>query len=153
MLISLNNLKNIITEQKQLGNKVVFTNGCFDILHAGHIQYLQKAKQLGEILVIGLNTDSSVSRLKGPHRPINNQDDRAIVLAELKSVDFVIFFDEDTPYNLISEIKPDFLVKGADYEEENVVGADIVKQNGGKVVLIPFVEGKSTTSIINKMNQ
>jgi D-beta-D-heptose 7-phosphate kinase/D-beta-D-heptose 1-phosphate adenosyltransferase len=153
MLISQENLANIIFELKTQGKKVVFTNGVFDIIHSGHISYLTKARQLGDILIIGLNSDSSVTRLKGPTRPINNQNDRAIVLSALKPVDYVVFFEEDTPFNLIKLLQPDVLVKGGDYTEETIVGADIVRQNGGEVFVIPFVEGKSTTKIIEKINQ
>lgn len=151
MLISKDTLGKIVLEAKLQGKRIVFTNGCFDIIHSGHIYYLTEAKKYGDLLIIGLNTDDSVSRLKGPSRPINRQHDRATVLAALKPVDYVCFFDEDTPMELIKFLNPDVLVKGADYKEEEVVGADFVKSQGGEVVLIPFVEGKSTTNIINKM--
>jgi glycerol-3-phosphate cytidylyltransferase len=151
MLISKDTLGKIVLEAKLQGKRIVFTNGCFDIIHSGHIYYLTEAKKYGDLLIIGLNTDDSVSRLKGPSRPINRQHDRATVLAALKPVDYVCFFDEDTPLELIKFLNPDVLVKGADYKEEEVVGADFVKSQGGKVVLISFVEGKSTTNIINKM--
>lgn len=151
MLISKDTLGKIVLEAKLQGKKIVFTNGCFDIIHSGHIYYLSEAKKYGDLLIIGLNTDDSVSRLKGPSRPINKQHDRATVLAALKLVDYVCFFDEDTPIELIKFLNPDVLVKGADYKEDEVVGSDFVKSQGGKVVLIPFVEGKSTTNIINKM--
>lgn len=131
--------------------KIVFTNGCFDILHIGHLRYMQEAARLGDILVIGLNSDSSVRKLKGSERPINNQDDRAELLSALEFVDYVIIFDEDTPYNLIRKIQPDILVKGGDYNTDNVVGRDIVEARGGSLKLLPFIEGKSTTSIINKI--
>ena len=131
--------------------KIVFTNGCFDILHIGHIQYLREAAKLGDILVIGLNSDSSVKRLKGDGRPVNNQDDRAELLAALGFVDYVVVFDEDTPLNLIKMIQPDVLVKGGDYVNEYVIGTREVENRGGKLVLIPFSEGKSTTGIINKI--
>ena len=130
---------------------VVFTNGCFDILHSGHVKYLRQAASLGEVLVVGLNSDSSVKRLKGPTRPINNQEDRAEILCALGFVDYVVIFDEDTPLELIKVIQPDVLVKGGDYTPENVVGADFVKSRGGELFLIPFVEGKSTTNIIKKI--
>lgn len=128
-------------------SKIVFTNGCFDILHKGHVSYLQKAKELGDILVVGLNSDRSVKELKGEERPINSQEDRAYLLASLECVDFVIIFDESTPYELIKEISPTFLVKGADYEGKEVVGSEFAKE----VKLIEFVEGKSTTNIIKKI--
>lgn len=130
--------------------KIVFTNGCFDIIHSGHIQYLYAAKQFGDKLVIGLNSDESVTRLKGNSRPINMETDRAIVLSALEMVDYVVIFDEDTPYNLIAAIKPEILVKGGDWAENEIVGADLVKANGGLVKSLTFKEGYSTTNIINK---
>ena len=129
--------------------KIVFTNGCFDILHRGHIEYLSQAKDQGDILVIGLNTDSSVKGLKGEGRPVQDEMSRALVLASLRIVDAVTLFDEDTPYELIKSVQPDILVKGGDYTPESIVGADIVKANGGEVVVIPLVEGYSTTGILN----
>ena len=132
---------------KNSDKKVVFTNGCFDILHAGHIKYLNKAKKLGDILIIGLNSDSSVKRLKGKTRPINSQNSRALLLSALEFVDFVVIFDEDTPLNLIEKIRPDILVKGADYTGKEVVGSNIAKE----VVLVEFEDGFSTTNIINKI--
>jgi D-beta-D-heptose 7-phosphate kinase/D-beta-D-heptose 1-phosphate adenosyltransferase len=133
--------------------KIVFTNGCFDILHAGHVRYLSEAAKLGDILVLGLNSDDSTRRLKGPGRPVNTEADRAEVLCSLSSVDYVIIFDEDTPYELIRDIQPDVLVKGADYKGKEVVGSDIVKARGGKVELLTFVPGHSTTSIIEKIRK
>ena len=138
---------------KPEGQKVVFTNGCFDILHRGHATYLAQARELGDLLVVGLNTDASVQRLKGPSRPINNQYDRAFLLASLACVDFVILFDEDTPEQLIHTVRPDVLVKGGDYTLDTIVGADFVLQNGGIVTTIPFVDGYSTTSTLNKITQ
>lgn len=132
---------------KNSDKKIVFTNGCFDILHAGHIKYLNKAKKLGDILIIGLNSDSSVKRLKGKTRPINSQDSRALLLSALEFVDFVVIFDEDTPLNLIEKIRPDILVKGADYAGKEVIGSNIAKE----VVLVDFEDGFSTTNIINKI--
>lgn len=131
--------------------KIVFTNGCFDILHIGHIKYLKEAKAKGDILVLGLNSDASVKRLKGESRPINKQQDRMDMLAEMEFIDYVVLFEEDTPYDLITRVKPDILVKGGDYSVDNIVGADFVRANGGSVEVIPFVEGKSTTNIINAM--
>jgi rfaE bifunctional protein nucleotidyltransferase chain/domain len=128
--------------------KVVFTNGCFDILHRGHIEYLSKARDLGDVLVVGLNTDSSVKRIKGENRPVQDEASRAQILASLRFVEAVILFDEDTPFELISMIKPDVLVKGGDYTEETIVGADIVKANGGQVVTIPLTAGYSTSRIL-----
>lgn len=136
-----------------LNKKIVFTNGCFDIIHLGHIDYLSKAKDLGDILLIGLNTDDSVKRLKGNNRPIKYQHERAVFLASLQFVDGVILFSEDTPYNLIKNIEPDILVKGSDYKKDDIVGADIIKNTGGEIVTINFLEGYSTTSILDKIRK
>ena len=133
--------------------KIVFTNGCFDILHIGHKRYLQKAASLGDILVVGVNSDESVRRLKGPERPVNSEQDRAEMLSALGFVDYVVIFDEDTPYELIKKIQPDVLVKGGDYKSDEVVGREIVEARSGRVELIPFVEGKSTTNIIKKIQK
>ncbi len=134
------------------GKKVVFTNGCFDILHRGHISYLNEAKSLGDLLVIGINTDKSVKRLKGEDRPVNNEDDRAFMLNNLKAVDYVFFFEEnDNPYTLIQEIQPDILVKGGDWKVEDIVGHDIVTAKGGEVKSLRFENGYSTTGLINKV--
>jgi D-beta-D-heptose 7-phosphate kinase/D-beta-D-heptose 1-phosphate adenosyltransferase len=134
------------------GERVVFTNGCFDLLHTGHVTYLERARRYGHRLVVGLNTDSSVRRLKGPDRPLIGEDDRARVLAALASVDGVVLFDDDTPLALIEQLRPDVLAKGADYREDQVVGAAQVKARGGRVVLVPLVDDKSTTNIIARMN-
>jgi len=131
--------------------KVVFTNGCFDILHRGHVEYLAQAADLGDLLIIGLNSDTSIQRIKGKHRPIIDQNARAILLAALSFVDYVILFEQDTPYTLINSIQPDVLVKGDDYTENNIVGADVVKSKGGKVVTIPLVPGISTSLIEKKI--
>jgi rfaE bifunctional protein nucleotidyltransferase chain/domain len=147
-------LKDFLKLRKQLkdeGKKLVFSNGCFDIIHRGHITYLNKAKGLGDYLVIGLNSDSSVKKIKGESRPLNNESDRALVLENLKPVDGVIIFEEDTPLNLINVIRPDFLVKGGDWKEDEIAGADVVKSYGGKVVIIKYIDNYSTTSVINKM--
>lgn len=133
------------------GKTAVFTNGCFDILHRGHVSYLNKARELGDLLIVGLNTDDSVRRLKGEKRPIIPQDERAFMLANLKAVDVVIFFEEDTPLNLITAVSPNILVKGADYADKEVVGSDVVKSAGGRVELIEFVDGLSTTNVIEKI--
>ena len=133
--------------------KIVFTNGVFDILHRGHVEYLFAARALGDVLVVGMNTDSSVRRLKGPTRPVNREEDRAIVLAGLACVDAVVLFDEDTPASLIDALVPDILVKGADYAPDQVVGRETVEGAGGKLVLIPLVEGRSTTSTIQRMQE
>jgi D-beta-D-heptose 7-phosphate kinase/D-beta-D-heptose 1-phosphate adenosyltransferase len=131
--------------------KVVFTNGCFDILHRGHVSYLHETKKLGDFLIVGVNSDASVSKLKGPSRPIQNEQDRLYILAGLESVDAVILFSEDTPEKLIKNLLPNVLVKGGDYQINEIVGHDIVLSNGGLVTTIPFVEGKSTTNIVKKM--
>ena len=150
-IIESGNIKQELSKLRGKSKKIVFTNGCFDIIHAGHISYLNEAKTLGDILIVGLNSDKSVRRLKGGGRPIVSEKDRAYVLANLKPVDYVIMFDEDTPYELIKEIKPDVLVKGADYEGKSIVGSDIVESSGGKTVLINFIKGKSTSGIIKKI--
>lgn len=136
---------------REEGKSIVFSNGCFDILHRGHVEYLSKAADLGDILIIGLNTDDSVKRLKGPSRPVNDEKARAVVLAALEFVDAIMFFEEDTPYNLIKRVQPDVLVKGKDYKAEDIVGYDIVTAKGGKVETIELVEGFSTTKTIEKM--
>ncbi|MFA4852902.1 MAG: D-glycero-beta-D-manno-heptose 1-phosphate adenylyltransferase [Bacteroidales bacterium] len=132
-------------------SKFVFTNGCFDILHLGHIDYLSKAADLGKILIIGLNTDDSVKRIKGNSRPLINENARAIILASLGFVNAVILFDEDTPYELIKIIRPDILVKGGDYEPEKIIGYDIVKETGGEIVTIDILKGYSTSLLIEKI--
>jgi rfaE bifunctional protein nucleotidyltransferase chain/domain len=140
-------LKELILKWRNANERIVFTNGCFDLLHLGHVDYLAKTKDLGERLIIGVNTDSSVKRLKGEHRPLQDENSRLHILAALQSVDAVVLFDEDTPYELIKEIEPDILVKGADYKIENIVGYDIVVSRGGSVQTIEFIEGYSTTLI------
>ena len=131
--------------------RIVFTNGCFDILHIGHVKYLRKSAELGDILIIGLNSDNSVRRLKGKDRPINSENDRAELLASFDFVNYVVIFDEDSPYELIEQIKPDVLVKGGDYDNKVIIGQDIVESRGGKTVLIDYIEGKSTTEIIKRI--
>jgi rfaE bifunctional protein nucleotidyltransferase chain/domain len=138
---------------KRENKKVVFTNGCFDIVHRGHVEYLTKAKALGDVLLVGMNTDASVQRLKGPLRPVVCQDDRAFVLAALRVVDYVCLFDEDTPHELIATIVPDVLVKGSDWAIDSIVGKDIVEAAGGIVRTIDFVPNRSTTNIIQKIAQ
>jgi rfaE bifunctional protein nucleotidyltransferase chain/domain len=145
--------RELVQQWKHAGQKVVFTNGCFDILHLGHVDYLEKARAMGDKLVLGLNTDDSVSRFKGPNRPIQDQKSRAQVLASLQFVDLVVFFNQDTPLMLISELVPDVLVKGSDYLAENIVGADVVKRNGGEVKTIEFVPGYSTSRVIEKIKK
>ena len=149
----LNELKSLINQWQEDGDEVVFTNGCFDILHLGHIDYLEKSRALGQRLVIGLNSDSSVRRIKGKERPLNNEYSRARILAALTFVDAIVLFSEDTPKKLISELLPDILVKGNDYLAENIVGADIVKANGGRVETISLVDGYSTTNIVEKIKK
>lgn len=141
----------LINHWKSLGLKVVFTNGCFDILHIGHITYLEKAAALGDKIVIGVNSDDSTRILKGQHRPINVEYSRMYLLASLSFVDCVIKFDEETPYHLISTLLPNVLVKGGDYKSEDIVGSDIVLANGGEVKIIEYVEGASTTNIESKI--
>ena len=144
-------LENILAGERQRGKTIVFTNGCFDLLHVGHVKYLQAARQLGDLLVLGLNSDASIRRLKGPARPLIGQEERAHILAALNCIDYVIVFDEDTPLEVISALRPDILVKGGDYTPEGVVGRELVESYGGCVELINFVDGKSTTNIINKI--
>lgn len=142
----------VSTWQSQ-GELVVFTNGCFDIIHPGHVDYLTRANELGQRLVIGVNTDASVSKLKGSHRPIQSEDARLQVLAALECVDALVLFGEQTPFDLISTVKPNILVKGGDYTIDTIVGADIVMQNGGRVEIIPFLEGYSTSAIEKKIKE
>ena len=131
--------------------EVVFTNSCFDILHPGHVDYLQRARAMGSCLVVGLNSDASVRRLKGPTRPINDQHSRAFVLAALACVDYVVVFEEDTPYELIKAVRPKVLVKGGDWSVDKIVGRDLVEQDGGKVYSIPLLRGYSTTAIVERI--
>ncbi|MFN2258036.1 MAG: bifunctional D-glycero-beta-D-manno-heptose-7-phosphate kinase/D-glycero-beta-D-manno-heptose 1-phosphate adenylyltransferase HldE [Desulfuromonadaceae bacterium] len=145
-------LQIMLRRLRQMGRKVVFTNGCFDILHAGHVSYLQRARELGDLLVVGLNSDASVRRLKGNSRPLVPEADRAVILAALSCVDHVVIFDENTPLELISLLQPDILVKGNDYAEAEVVGADLVQEWGGRVELMPFVTGRSTSALVNKIS-
>jgi len=148
-----NQLNQQLAVWRFLNKKIVFTNGCFDIIHLGHIDYLSKAKDLGDILLIGLNTDDSVKRLKGNNRPIKNQLERSILLASLQFIDGIILFNEDTPYELIKKVKPNILVKGSDYKKEDIVGADIIENTGGDIITIDFLEGYSTTSILDKIRK
>jgi len=151
MIVDFNEIEKICNSLREQNKKIVFTNGCFDILHRGHIEYLTKAKEFGDVLIVGLNSDTSVKRLKGKDRPINSESDRARILDALKPVDYVVIFEEDTPLRLIQMVKPDVLVKGGDYKVEEIVGSEYVMSYGGKVEIIPFVEGKSTTKIIQKI--
>ena len=141
-----NNLKNICTELRAERKKIVFTNGCFDILHAGHIKYLEKAKKLGDVLIVGLNSDKSVSKIK-PGRPVNNEKNRATVLSALEMVDYITIFSEETPYDLIKVVRPDVLVKGGDWKKKDIIGSDIAKETYS----LPYLKGFSTTGIIEKI--
>lgn len=150
-IVDFHQIKNITHRLKADGKKIVFTNGCFDILHAGHVRYLQAARELGDCLILGLNSDQSVRTLKGPTRPVNNQDDRAEVLSALSAVDYVVIFEETTAEGLIYEIKPSIYVKGGDYNVKDLPEAVIVAHYGGKTILIPEVVGKSSSNIISKI--
>jgi len=150
-VISLDQLLEIRQQAKQAGKTVVFTNGVFDLLHRGHVEYLEKARALGDLLIVGLNSDASVRRIKGEQRPLCPQQDRAIVLSALSCIDYIVMFEEDTPQRLIESLVPDILVKGADYSVERIVGADIVINNGGKVVPIELTPGQSTTALIERI--
>jgi D-beta-D-heptose 7-phosphate kinase/D-beta-D-heptose 1-phosphate adenosyltransferase len=149
-VFSLNDLVREVEKQRR-GKKIVFTNGCFDLLHVGHVRYLQEARSLGDFLIVALNTDASVKKLKGPDRPVQMQDDRAEILAALECINGVTFFDEPTPIAVIEKVKPDILVKGGDWPVEKIVGADFVLKNGGSVKSLPFHKGRSTTGLIEKI--
>lgn len=150
-LVSYKKIRALTTSLKRQGKIIVFTNGCFDILHAGHVRYLKKAKKLGDMLVVGLNSDFSVRKIKGKERPINNQRDRAEILCSLSTVDYVVIFNEETPERLIKMVQPDILVKGYDWKGKKIAGEDIVRKNGGKVVFFPLLKGRSTTKLIQKI--
>lgn len=152
-VIQLNQLLEIISDLKKRNKKIITTNGCFDIIHVGHVRYLAQAKTLGDILIIAMNTDESVRKLKGPTRPVNSESDRAEILAALGVVDYVILFGEETPAALLEKIKPDIHVKGGDYNLETLPEAKTIQDSGGKIVFIPFVEGKSTTNTIERINK
>ena len=152
-IIDINELDPLLTYWNLKNQKIVFTNGCFDILHRGHVEYLAQAASQGDVLVVGLNTDNSVRRIKGESRPVQDEYARAVLMASLSFVSAVVLFDEDTPYNLIKRVQPDVLVKGSDYKVEDIVGYDIVKAKRGKVVTIDFIDGYSTTSIIEKLKK
>ena len=144
-------LRQIVQDLRAAGKRVVFTNGCFDIIHTGHVRYLNVAKGYGDVLVVAINSDDSVQRLKGPKRPIMTQEERAEVLAALGMVDYVTVFEEDDPHHVIAELMPDVLVKGGDWAVEQIIGRDIVEANGGKVYSIPYIEGASTTGVIERV--
>ena len=150
-LIEQSKIEELTNQIKKQGKTIVATNGCFDILHVGHVRYLKKSKEFGDVLIVGLNSDASVRSIKGPNRPINNEFDRAEVLCALNSVDYVVLFDEDSPRDLLELIKPNVYTKGADYTLKTLPEADVILKNNGWVVFIDFVEGKSTTKIIDKM--
>lgn len=142
-----------LSRWRLMGKKIVFTNGCFDLLHTGHLEMIAEARDLGHMLVVGLNSDASVKRLKGENRPVLNENERAFALASLMWVDVVILFDEDTPLEVIKAVKPEVLVKGGDYDADTIVGSDIVRENGGEVVIIPLREGYSSTNLIKKLKK
>ncbi|HDS15030.1 MAG TPA: D-glycero-beta-D-manno-heptose 1-phosphate adenylyltransferase [Proteobacteria bacterium] len=150
-IMSLDKLSRILATERQNSRQVVFTNGCFDILHPGHVGYLAAARELGDLLVVGLNSDASIRRLKGERRPIMPEASRAQLLAALAAVDFVTIFSEDDPYALIKILRPEILVKGGDWEPSAIVGADLVRENGGRVLSLPFMETYSTTAIIQEI--
>ena len=141
----------ILDALRKKGKRIVFTNGCFDILHVGHVRYIKEAKGYGDILVVAVNSDSSVKSIKGDKRPIVSQSERAEVLSALEAVDYVAMFDEDTPYNIIKKLQPDVLIKGGDWTIEKIIGREIVEARGGKVIAIPFIEGASTTGIVERI--
>ncbi len=150
-IVDMTTLQPRLHHWRAVGGRIVFTNGCFDILHPGHVSLLAQCRDMGDYVVLGLNSDASVSRLKGPHRPINDQLSRAVVLAGLSFVDAIIIFHQDTPLELVTQVNPDILVKGGDYKASEVVGADIVRQNGGEVRIIPLLDDYSTSSIILRL--
>lgn len=152
-ILDAHHLQQELMRWRKFSKRIVFTNGCFDILHAGHIHSLMQAASFADVLIVGLNSDASTKRLKGDNRPVNNEQNRALLLASLAVVDAVVLFDEDTPYELITSILPDVLVKGGDYTVDTIVGAKEVMENGGTVEIIPLVEGLSTTSLIQKIER
>lgn len=150
-IVNKENLKLILEKEKR--KKIVFTNGCFDIIHRGHIEYLSKAADYGDILIIGLNSDKSVSKLKGKNRPLQDETSRSEILAAIEFVNFVVIFDDDTPLNLIKFLKPNILIKGSDYKISEIVGGDFVLKNGGEVITIDFIDGYSTSNIVDKITK
>lgn len=149
-VLSFGELKAVVGRYRSENKKIVFTNGCFDLLHIGHVTYLEEARALGDVLIVGVNSDASVSKLKGPSRPLQNESDRSCILAALKAVDHTVIFSEETPLELIKEITPDVLVKGGDWKIDQIVGSDFVLKNGGEVKSLNFVAGRSTTALIEK---
>ncbi len=150
-ILGLKALASAIKKDKRAGRKIVFTNGCFDILHVGHVRYLKSAGKLGDKLVLGLNSDLSVRKLKGKNRPVVSQAERAELLAEFPFIDYIVVFGEETPYRVIKTVLPDVLVKGGDWAPEKIIGSDVVLANGGKVRSLPYVKGRSTTNVIKKI--
>ncbi len=150
-IVVFSKLRTVVSKLKAKNKKIVFTNGCFDLIHTGHVKYLEKARSFGDILIVGINSDSSMKKIKGSKRPIIAQGDRARIIAGLESVDYVSIFDEATPLRLIKAVKPDVLVKGADWELTKMVGADYIKSYGGSAISIPLVKGRSTSHIIRKI--
>lgn len=153
LVVTLDQLQQVVRAEREAGKIIVTTNGCFDILHVGHVRYLKQARQLGDVLIVGVNTDASVKRLKGHGRPLNNQDDRAEILASLESVDFVTLFSEDTPVEFLTAIKPNFHTKGGDYDPRNLAETPVVESFGGKMKIIDLVPNKSTTSLVSKIQK
>lgn len=153
MILNRVDASNLVEKLKTSGKTVVFTNGCFDILHVGHLRYLNEAKACGDILIVGVNSDASVKRLKGPTRPINNEYDRAEMLTGLKAVDYTVIFTEDTPVELIGELKPSIHVKGGDYKKEDLPETKVVEKFGGEVRILSLIDGKSTTNVVNKIKE
>lgn len=152
-IVNFDSIKAFIKEEKAKKKKIVFTNGCFDILHAGHVSYLQRARSFGDFLLLGLNSDESIKKIKGSNRPIVEQNQRAIVLSALTCIDCIVIFDQEDPENLIKKVRPDVLVKGADWEEDNIIGADFVKKNNGVIKRIQFEQDISTTKIIKRIGK
>ena len=150
---TLDGLKDILSALRKGQKRIVFTNGCFDILHVGHVTYLEEAKKQGDILVVAVNSDDSLKRLKGKGRPVVNQNDRMKMLAALESVDYVIIFKEDNPASIVEDLKPDVIVKGSDWKEDEIIGAESVKKGGGKVITIPISQGYSTTALLKKIKK
>jgi D-beta-D-heptose 7-phosphate kinase/D-beta-D-heptose 1-phosphate adenosyltransferase len=150
-LKSLDELERVISQAKARGKKIVFTNGCFDLLHRGHLHILRQAKMLGDLLIVAVNTDASIKQIKGPSRPVISETGRAELIAALEMVDYVILFDEIDPCRLIAAVKPDVLAKGGDYDRDSVVGAELIERNGGRVAVIPYLKGFSTTEIIERI--
>lgn len=150
-ILGFSELEKLLTPEFRSAHRIVFTNGCFDLLHPSHIHYLTEAALMGDVLIIGLNSDASVRRLKGPGRPVNNEAARAIMLTALRQVDYVVVFDEDTPLRLIRMVRPDILVKGGDYKAADIVGYEEVIASGGRVLTVPFLEGYSSSSILDRM--